>query len=414
MEAAPQKMEHGNAVRQSIELAPAEEEQCRSYNRAKVNLGVAEFVVLIATLVVLTFSGAAEALVAATHRATYPVWAGDLTYLLAVGLVTRLILLPFHYLNEHWLEVRYGLSSQSARAWLWEWFCRSTVFGVATLCVLFPVVETLPWWKWLILPWCVLFVLLRGWFFEYVYYPLLACFYPVSFLRYETFSMPGVGKRTLPVYEIKVSHRTRRANASIRLRGERTAIYVTDTLIDEFTDGEERVVMAHEFGHLYDHLHLEARTRAGVAQAHRKLAWGSVQVLAAVASFLALHVGAPAIGLTGVQDLAGFPLLAATTLTLATILTPLLCAEARRDERDADEYALAVTGDVGSYVSVMRKLRRMNLEESDARGIGYLLFGTHPSYNERVLLALQYRRRLRRRKVRPWRGWRHIQRHGRR
>lgn len=407
-------MQHGKALQHSIELSAADEERCRRYNRAKVNLGVAEFVILIGTLVFLTFSGAAEALVRATHHTPLPNWTGDLGYLLAVGLVARLVMLPLHFLNEHWLEVQYGLSSQSAAAWFWEWLCRSTVFGVATVCVLFPVIETLPWWKWLILPWCVLFVLLRGWFFEYVYYPLLACFYPVSFLRYETFSMPGVGKRTLPVYEIKVSHRTRRANASIRLRGERTAIYVTDTLIDEFTDGEERVVMAHEFGHLYDHLHLEARTRAGVAQAHRKLAWGSVQVLAAVASFLVLHVGAPAMGLRGVQDLAGLPLLAATTLALATVLTPLLCAEARRDERDADEYALAVTGDVGNYVSVMRKLRQLNLEESDAQGIGHFLFGTHPSYNERVMLALQYRRRHRRRKVRPWRGWRHIQRHGRR
>ena len=100
-------MEHRNAIKHSIELAPADEERCRSYNRAKVNLGVAEFVVLIGTLAFLTFSGAAEWLVAATHHTPLPIWAGDLSYLLAVCLVTRLVLLPFHFFNEHWLEVRY-------------------------------------------------------------------------------------------------------------------------------------------------------------------------------------------------------------------------------------------------------------------------------------------------------------------
>ncbi len=407
-------MDQAQAVKHSIELAPSEEERCRSYARAKLAANAAEFFLLVGTLGYLTFSGLAQKFLAATHVPGLPNWLGDLSYLLLIGFVTRLVLFPAHLANEHWLERRYGLTGQKLHVWLWEWLCRSAVFGVATICMLLPVVETLPWWKYLIVPWCVAFVLLRGWFYEYVYYPLLNCFYPVTFLRHETFSLPGVGKKTLPVYQVKVSHRTRRVNASIRLRGERTAIYVTDTLIDEFTDGEERVVMAHEFGHLYDHLHLEARTRAGVAQAHRKLAWGSVQLLAGVSSFLALHVIAPNLGLRGVQDLAGFPLLAAATIVLANVLNPLLCAEARRDERDADEYALAVTGDVHSYLSVMRKLRRLNLEESHGHGLTHVLFDTHPSYAERVLLAFHYRRRHRKRKVRPWRGWRHIQRHGRR
>jgi Zn-dependent protease with chaperone function len=142
---------------------------------------------------------------------------------------------------------------------------------------------------------------------------------------------------------------------------------------------------------------------------------GSAQFLAGGVSLCLVHLFSPLFHLHGVQDLSGFPLLAALTLALAYCLSPLLCSEARRDERDADEYALAVTGDVENYVSVMRKLRRMNLEERDYHPWSRFFFDTHPSYAERVHLAQQYRRRHpSRRKAPHWRGWRHIQRHGRR
>jgi STE24 endopeptidase len=221
---------------------------------------------------------------------------------------------------------------------------------------------------------------------------------------------------------VRVSHKTRRVNAGIRIRGEKAAIYVTDTLIDAFTDGEERVVMAHEFGHLYDRLHLEEHTRAGIAQAHRKLMLGSAQLLAGLSALLVLQLAGHALGLSGLRDLAGFPLLAALTLTLGYLFSPLLCAEARQDERDADEYALSATGDTENYLSVMRKLRRINLEEACAGPLCHFLFEDHPSYRERVELALQYRRRhpavehpaTKDLSKHAFRGWRHIQRHGRR
>ena len=173
--------------------------------------------------------------------------------------------------------------------------------------------------------------------------------------------------------------------------------------------------MAHEFGHLYDHLHLETRTRAGVTQAQRKLALGSGQLLAGVVSLCSVQLFAPWLGFQGAHDLAAVPLLAALTLVLARVFDPFLCAEARKDEQDADQYALAITGDVPNYVSVMRKLRRMNLEESTAHPLSHLLLDTHPSYTERVNLARSYRRRHQQRKGGyRWRGWRSIQRHGRR
>ena len=399
----------------SIDLPDSDEEQCRQYGRSRFILNLGEFGVLAGVLLLLTFSGAARTLLTVTRTAGEPRWAADLTYLLAIGVIVRAVQLPVHFLGEHWLERRFELTPQRMSQWAVEWATRSVVFGLVTLLLLFAVTETLRWWMWVVVPWSLAFLFGRNLFYDWIYYPVQNLFYPVHFLRNETFALPGLGRRTLPVFQVQVSHRTRRANASIRLRGERTAIYVTDTLIDEFTDGEERVVMAHEFGHLYDHLHLERRTPAGIAQAQRKVKLGSAQLLAGLASLLLVQLFGGQLGLQGAHDLSAIPLLAALTLILARALDPLLCIEARKDEQDADEYALRITGDVPNYVSVMSKLRWMNLEESTHSPFSRLFFDTHPSYSERVDLAKRYRRRHSSRKGGyQWRGWRAVQRHGRR
>jgi STE24 endopeptidase len=400
----------GLSAEPALRLPEAEEQHCHDYARARFLLDIAELAILVLVLPALTFTGAAARLVRISRPAGTPVWLGHVFFLLLLVGIAGTARLPIQCLSEYWLERRFGLGRESLGSWLWEWTCRAALFGLAAVLALLPVVEFLRGWPWLALPWCFAVLLLRVFFHDYFYAPLLARFYPVRFLRSETFAVPGVGRVTLPVYLVKVSHKTRRANAGIRLRGARSVIFVTDTLVGAFTEGEERVVMAHEFGHLFDQLHLEARTRAGVAQARRKLALGSAQLLAGCVSLCLVHLLAPALGLHGVTDLSGFPLLAALTLLLSCAAAPWLCVEARRDERDADEYALAITGDVESYLSVMRKLRQMNLEESCSSPLGHALFDTHPSYTERVRLALEYRRRLRPEGnhqpwSEKWRGW---------
>lgn len=401
-----------------LRLSEPEEQRCREYCHYKLILGIAETGVLLGVLLLLTLSGGSAALLHATEAARTPPWMAHAFFLILVGLIARAALLPVQFSSEYCIERRFGIGLQSLGSWFWEWFNRSAVFGLITVVLLVPVVESLRWSPLLILPWCLLFPVCRSLFYEHVYHPLYALFYPVRFLRYETFSLPGVGRITLPVYVVQVSHKTRRADASIRLRGKRTAIYVTDTLLEQFTDGEERVVMAHEFGHLYDHLHLEERTRAGIAQAHRKLVLGSAQLLAGVLSFALLYLLGPSFGLKRPTDLVAFPILAALTLGLAQLFAPFIYREARRDERDADQYALASTGDVDSYISVMRKLRRINLEESCATPISRLFFDTHPSYRERVHLALHYRRRhhprCRHTRGPHFRQWKNIRHHDRR
>jgi Zn-dependent protease with chaperone function len=243
---------------------------------------------------------------------------------------------------------------------------------------------------------------LRLIYYEWLFLPLLSLFYPVRLLRTECFHLPGLGRRMLPVYEVQVSHKTRRANAGILL-GRQPCVLVTDTLIEAFTDAEERVAIAHEFGHLYDHLFLEVRTAFGLGQARRKLLWnGAAWLIAAWLTFALEGWAAPALRLPPVGDPAAAPLLAAMFLLFVPALLPLANAEARVDEREADEYALKITHDAASYLSLMEKLKRLNLEERRPGLISRLFFDTHPSYLERIRLGRAFRNRGRSILSRRW------------
>jgi len=371
------------------------ERQCDRYASVKLWLAALEYLVLLGVLAGLTVTGVAAGwfhTLTLQLRSPLHVF---FVYLVMLAATARLAVLPVQFASGHLIERRFGLSRQTALQWLTEWAATSLLIGLPLLLLLTPVGMHLRWWPLLLLPVLGGLMLLRLVYYEWLFLPLLSLFYPVRFLRSECLHLPGLGRRMLPVYEVKVSHKTRRANAGILL-GRHPRVLVTDTLIDAFTDAEERVAIAHEFGHLYDHLFLEARTAFGLAQAKRKLIWnGAAWLVAAVLAFGLEFCLGPFMGLPRVGDPAAVPLLAATLLLFAPLLLPLANAEARTDEREADVYALKITHDPTSYLSLMEKLHRLNLEERRPSLISRLFFDTHPSYLERIRLGRTYRKQRR-------------------
>ena len=373
--------------------SPDLEQQCERYARLKLWLSALEYLLLMGTLASLTLTGTADRWFRALTVALGEPLGALFVYLAGIAAAARLAVLPVQFISGHLVERRFGLSRQSARQWLAEWAVTSLLFGLPLVLLATPLVMHLPWWPLLLLPAVAGLLALRLIYYEWLFLPVLSLFSPVRYLRTECLHLPGLGRRMLPVYEVRVSHKTRRANAGILL-GRQPRVLVTDTLIDAFTDAEERVAIAHEFGHLYDHLFLEARTAFGLAQAKRKLLWnGGAWLIAALLTFALDGWMTPALHLPRVGDPAAVPLLAAIFLLFAPAVLPLANAEARIDEQEADEYALKITHDAASYLSLMEKLRRLNLEERRPGFISRLFFDTHPSYLERLRLGRAFRER---------------------
>ncbi len=366
--------------------------QCEQYARLKLWLSAMEYLILLGSLVALTLTGTAGRWYHASQARTDAPWQSTFLFLVLIAATVRMALLPVHYLSGHLVERRFGLSRQSAGEWLAEWTVAAILFGLPLLLLATPVAMALRWWYLALLPALAVLLLLRTAYYEWLFLPLTSLFYPVRYLRCECFYLPDLGRRMLPVYEVQVSHKTRRANAGI-LMGRQPRVLVTDTLIDAFTDAEERVAIAHEFGHLYDHLFLEARTTFGLAQAKRKLLWnGAAWLVAALLTFAVESSISPALGLPRAGDPAAVPLLAAMMLFFAPLVLPFANREARTDEREADEYALRITHDPDSYLSLMQKLRALNLEERRPGLVSRIFFDTHPSHLERIRLGRAYRR----------------------
>jgi len=66
---------------------------------------------------------------------------------------------------------------------------------------------------------------------------------------------------------------------------------------------------------------------------------------------------------------------------------PLSNYLSRRFEREADRFAIEITGDAGAFVSGMEKLAKMNLADREPNAAVEALFYSHPSIGKRIAFA---------------------------
>src|SRR5712691_9032295 len=266
------------------------------YHRLQLALAAAGLALSIAYLVALLLTGAAHALARAAATATDSAWGQVALVAGALGLAA--------------VEVVYALLRATPLWWLWA----AAVFLAANVALAF----VFPVW---IVP---LFYRLTPLADEELRERLLTLA--------RRAGVPAVG-----VWIADQSRKSRTANAAVIGLGRTRRIVLFDTLAARFTPDEIESVLAHELGH---HVHGDAR---------RGLA---VQGALTLASFwLAdrlLRAGAPAFGLAGASDPAGMPWLALVLLALSLVALPLGNAFSRWVERQADDFALATTGNPGA------------------------------------------------------------------
>ncbi len=160
-------------------------------------------------------------------------------------------------------------------------------------------------------------------------------------------------------------------------RGRR--VLVAGELVRDWTDDEVAVVVAHELAH----------------HAHRDLwrAWALNAAVIAAGLFLADRVlvmtGAPG----GPGTLSTLPLTAFVAAVVWIAATPARHAQSRRQERRADAFALAMTGNAEAFGAAVRRLGARHLAEERPSVLTRWLYFSHPPVAERLAFAEAYRRR---------------------
>ncbi len=353
------------------------------YHRVQLLLRLAGLALTLAYLVAFLLAGVAPAVARAAtaiHEARWWVVA-TVAGVLAGG--EAALTFPLSWVRGYWWPRRHGLLYQPLRGWLGDRLKASAIsaaLGLVTVEIVYALIAATPRW------WAAASAVLVG--FEV----LLVLVFPVwllpLFYRLRPLDNAALAGRLLElarragvsaigVWVADQSRRSRTANAAVIGLGATRRVILFDTLIDRFMPREIETVLAHELAHQAHH------------DVWRGLGLQAVVTVAAlwVADRL-LHAGADAFGLAGPDDPAGMPWLALALVALGMVATPVINGISRVMERQADDFALALTGDVPGFVGAMEQLAELNLAERRPHPLKEFLLFSHPSIDRRIARAV--------------------------
>ena len=306
-----------------------------------------------------------------------------LVYVALLTLTNELGALPLAFYSGYRLEHRYGLSTETLGAWLWDQaksFAIAVVLGGGAAALIYAFIRRSPdrWWLSAGAVFAVLIVVLTN-LAPVLLLPLFYTVKPLARdgLRARLLALADrAGARVLGAYEWGLAEKTKKANAALAGIGRTRRILVSDTMLADYSDDEIEVVLAHELAH---HVHGDIWKgivfEAGLILAGFYLASRTLSALA------------PPLGLQSVADIAGLPLLVLAAGAVSLVMAPLAHAMSRTFERSADRFALRLTRNPSAFISAMRRLGAQNLAEEHPSRLVQWLFYSHPPLAERIAAA---------------------------
>jgi len=356
--------------------------ESRRYHRLQLLLGLTRLALSAAYLVAVLLAGGGQALAALAAGVTASAAGQVALVAAALGAGHALLGLPTAWLSSWVLPRRYGLLHQPLRAWLADRAKAAALgaaIGLAGVEVLYALLRVTPLW-WLAAAALAfafaiaLTAVLPVW--------VLPLFYRLTPLADATLSArllalaDRAGVSAVGVWIADQSRKSRTANAAVIGLGRTRRILLYDTLTAGFRPEEIEAVLAHELGH-----HAHGDLRRGL------LVQGALSVATFWIASHALRAGVGRFGYASVADPAGLPWLALVLAALGLVLTPLVNAFSRYLERQADDFALALTRDPAGFIGAMERLAALNLAERRPHPLKEALLFSHPALDRRIARA---------------------------
>ncbi len=362
--------------------SPPHPDSIKQYNRSKLITGVTASVVSFVLLLLLVLLGVTRSIERWAYAITAHPYGALLLFTAAIGIVQAVVTLPLSWYSGYVLEHRFHLSNQSPLRWVWErvkGLLISLPLGAAILLVLYYCMERYgnSWW----LPVAIVLTVVSVLLARLAPVLILPLFYKLSPLSEGTLKerilrlSARAGLHVTGLYSFNLSKNTKKANAAFTGLGKSRRILLGDTLLNEFDEEEIETVFAHELGH-YRHKHLIIGILVSV-------------IMTFVGLFITSQLYAWSIGLLGfdaITRLAALPLLVLWLSLFGLVTTPLSNALSRRHERQADRYAVEITGNGGAFISALRKLAATNLADPAPHPLVEMLFYSHPPIGKRIAL----------------------------
>ena len=343
-------------------------DEAKRYERFFYVTWVLAQVALLATLWIYARRGA----VLARESSAGPVGTGMLLGMLGLGIVW-LVGLPFRIATQWWIR-RHDQSDLGYLDWIVEdWTILAAQF--LSICLALLIVMGLArklgdnWW----LPGAAVFVGIGALFsfvapyLDYTTDPLRDKALLADARRYEE----DLGLPSIPIRVEEVSNDTDQANAYAYGLGPSRRVVFWDTLLQEpFSDGEQRVVLAHELAH-----HSQTHLPEGI---------GWFALFAVPGAWILMRTTRRRGGMGAPQAV---PLALLMVVVFQLLTAPLANTISRRLEAEADWKALQVTRDPASLEGLMIGFSETGLGDPDPPAWVQLMFGTHPALADRIAMA---------------------------
>src|SRR5687768_1921185 len=179
------------------------------------------------------------------------------------------------------------------------------------------------------------------------------------------------------VYEMDASRRTTAANAYVAGIGRTKRVVIYDTLLEDFSPGEVRLVVAHELGHVH----------------YRDVPHGLLY-LAIVAPFgmlAAARLGERLAPRDALGTAAAVPAVVLAVGLIAPAVTTISNQLSRSVEQRADQFSLELAGEPEAFIGFQRRIATKNVSDPDPPELAHFLLGTHPTTIERIGLGERFR-----------------------
>lgn len=358
------------------------QEQASVYAAKKRAYGIVEFVlVAVCFIAAFLFSSTVASLFS-----TLISFAAAALYFLIFAAVYFIILFPVQYLKNYLLPKDFGLLKQSFGAWLGAYIKTPLLvllLGAAAFGLLYMLIVATPDWWWL---WTALLVAVVSFLFSAVF--------PVFILplMYKSHSMPDGRLRdelqelikrsqvSVPGIDIlEISEDEDTANAMMMGIGKTRRITFSDTLLNSYTQDEIKVICAHELGH--------------VKKAHFTQTLFVSLLIIMLVFFLTNLTAAAVINLFNVGDITTLSAMPITILLFFVLYSVFMIFSniySRSLEKEADLYALQLTKDPLSFISMLQKITDQNLDEENPHPLIAKLLYDHPSGADRKAMAERF------------------------
>lgn len=363
----------------------------KTYVRGRIALFAAGIALRLALLAALAVTPAASAI-----RDRAMAWSGGRPWLapalvaLVLLLAVELLALPLGFYGGYLRERAFGLSTQTATAWLWDRTKAAALtlaLGVPCAAILYALIRRFPaGWPYLAAALGSALVILLVALAPILIDPLFHTFRPLADPGLRDRVLALARKAEIPVegvWEMDASRRTRKGNAYFTGLGATRRIVLYDTLVRGASPEEVELVVAHEMGHWR-----RAHIWKGIALTCLALLVG----LVIVARALDGAVGFPRLRLAGPADPAGLALIALVAALLGLLAMPAENALSRRFEREADLESLRLTGNPDAFIQSEVTLARTNLADVEPPTALVWLLYTHPPVMERISMAQAFAR----------------------